>query len=56
MDSIERQLSYIMDDEGFDAITFIPTKDISFVGFSVYSVQSSKDDFTCLWSLRIGES
>lgn len=56
MDSIERQMTYISEDEGCDAITFIPLKEISFVGFSVYSVQSSKDDFTCLWSIRIGET
>jgi hypothetical protein len=41
MDSPERQLSYIADEESLDAIQFIPTKDITFVGFSVYAVGSS---------------
>lgn len=55
MDSPERQLTYISDDEALDAICFIPTKDISFVGFSVYAVGSSKDDFTCHWRCKIGD-
>lgn len=55
MDAPERQLTYLSDDENLDAITFIPTKDISFVGFSVYAVGSSKDDFTCHWRLKIGD-
>ncbi len=41
MDSPERQLSYIADEESLDAIQFIPQKDITFVGFSVYAVGSS---------------
>jgi hypothetical protein len=36
VDSPERQLSYIADEEAYDAITFIPNKDIKFAGFSVY--------------------
>lgn len=55
MDSPERNLTYIMDDEGLDAITFIPTKDISFVGFAIYAVWNTKDDFTCHWSMKIGD-
>lgn len=37
-DSPERQLSYIADEEAYDAISFIPNKDIKLVGFSVYYV------------------
>ena len=36
VDSPERQLSYIADEEAYDAIGFIPNKDIKFAGFSVY--------------------
>ena len=36
VDSPERQLSYIADEEAYDAISFVPTKDIKFAGFSVY--------------------
>ena len=38
MDSPERQLSYMSDQEDLDAISFIPTKDITFVGFTIYAV------------------
>lgn len=55
MDSPERQLSYMAEEESYDAIAFIPQKDIVFVGFSVYAVGSSRDDFTCHWSCKIGE-
>ena len=41
IDSPERQLSYIADEEAFDAIAFVPNKDIRFVGFSVYHVASN---------------
>jgi hypothetical protein len=33
-----RQLTYLSDDEGFDAIMFVPKKDILWAGFSVYHV------------------
>ena len=35
-----RQLTYIIDDEGFDAIMFVPKKDILWAGFSVFHVAS----------------
>jgi hypothetical protein len=44
-----------------DAITFIPTKDIQFVGFSVYAIgqpmadDSMFDEFTCHWKVKIGD-
>lgn len=38
IDSPERQLSYIADEEAHDAISFIPNKDIRLAGFSVYYV------------------
>lgn len=48
-------MTYIADDENLDAVSFIPTRDITFVGFSIYAVYSTKDDFTCHWSLKIGD-
>ena len=36
VDSPERLLSYIANEEAFDAICFIPKKNIKFAGFSVY--------------------
>ena len=33
-------LSYIADEESYDAISFIPNRDIKFAGFSVYQVYS----------------
>jgi hypothetical protein len=36
VDAPERGLSYIADEEAYDAICFIPNKDIKFAGFSVY--------------------
>jgi len=36
VDSPDRQLSYIADEEAYDAISFFPKKDIKFAGFSVY--------------------
>lgn len=50
-----RQLSYISDDESFDAISFIPKKDILFAGFSVYQVASSEIDFRVLYKYKIGK-
>ena len=41
MDAPERQLSYIADEEAYDAISFVPEKDIKFAGFSVYHVASN---------------
>jgi hypothetical protein len=38
VDAPERGLSYIADEEAYDAICFIPNKDIKFAGFSVYQV------------------
>lgn len=43
------------DEMSYDAISFIPTRDVSFVGFSVYPVWSSKEDFTCHWKYKIGD-
>jgi len=55
VDSPERQLSYIADEESYDAISFIPSKDIKFAGFSVYQVFSNlEQDFKCLYKLKIG--
>jgi hypothetical protein len=48
-------LTYLADDEGFDAISFFPKKDIKFAGFSVYHVASNTvDDFKCIYRIRIG--
>ncbi len=49
-----RQLSYISDEEAFDAITFVPKKDILFAGFSVYHVASTDIDFKCTYKYKIG--
>jgi PHR domain len=49
-----RQLSYISDEEAFDAISFIPKKDILFAGFSVYHVASTDIDFKCTYKYKIG--
>ena len=49
-----RQLSYISDDEAFDAISYVPTKDILFAGFSVYHVGSTDIDFRCIYRYKIG--
>lgn len=49
-----RQLSYISDDESFDAITFVPNRDIVFVGFSVYHVASTDVDFRCIYKYKVG--
>ena len=56
VDSVERQLSYIADEEAYDAINFIPKlKDIKLAGFSVYHVASNTEqDFRCLYKIRIG--
>lgn len=54
MDSVERNLSYISEDEGVDAITFVPKKDILFVGFSVYHVVSTDVDYKCFYKYKIG--
>ena len=55
MDAPERQLSYIADEEAYDAISFIPEKDIKFAGFSVYHVASNlEQDFKCIYKVRIG--
>lgn len=49
-----RQLQYICDEEAFDAISFIPKRDILFVGFSVYHVASTDVDFKCIYKYKIG--
>ena len=55
MDSPERQLTYIADDENFDAVSFFPEKDIKFAGFSVYHVANEgAEDFKCLYKMKIG--
>ena len=43
VDSPERQLSYIADEEAYDAVSFIPNKDIKWAGFSVYHVASNTE-------------
>lgn len=51
VDSPERMLTY-MDEESYDAICFIPQKDIKFAGFSVYQVFAvgvEPKDFTCIY-------
>ena len=42
------------DEEAFDAITFVPKKDILFAGFSVYPVYSTDVDFKCIYRYKIG--
>lgn len=55
VDAPERQLSYIADEEAYDAISFFPLKEIKFAGFSVYHVASNTEmDFKCLYKIRIG--
>jgi hypothetical protein len=49
-----RQLSYISDEEAFDAISYVPKKDILFAGFSVYPVASTDIDFKCIFKYKIG--
>jgi len=36
-----------------DAITFIAEKDVMFLGFAVYAVYSTKDDFKCLYNMKV---
>lgn len=44
------------DEMSYDAISFVPSKDVTFVGFSVYPVFApSKEDFTCHWRYKIGD-
>ena len=43
-----------MDEEAFDAITYVPKKDILFAGFSVYHVASTDIDFKCIYKYKIG--
>jgi hypothetical protein len=50
-----RQLSYISDEEAFDAISFVPKKDILFAGFSVFHVASTDIDFKCIYKYKIGK-
>jgi hypothetical protein len=49
-----RQLSYISDEEAFDAISYVPKKDILFAGFSVYHVASTDIDFKVIYKYKIG--
>lgn len=51
IDSPERPVTYLSDDVGLDAIAFVPQKDVTFLGFSVYPVVSSQDDFTVHYSI-----
>ena len=53
VDSPERQLSYISEEEAFDAISFIPNKDIKLAGFSVYYVTQPLD-FRCIYKIKVG--
>jgi len=44
------------DEMSYDAISFVPSRDVTFLGFSVYPVMSNtKDDFTCHWRYKIGD-
>ena len=55
-DSTERMNTYLAEEEAFDAICFIPKKDIKFAGFSVYAVFGSESPtFTCIYKLKIGQ-
>lgn len=57
VDSPERLLSYIANEEAFDAICFIPKKSIKFAGFSVYQVLGADmqpQDFKCFYKIKIG--
>ena len=48
--------TYLAEEEAFDAICFIPKKDIKFAGFSVYEVFGSESPtFTCIYKLKIGQ-
>jgi hypothetical protein len=49
-----RQLSYISDEEAFDAIIYVPKQDILFAGFSVYHVASADIDFKVIYRYKIG--
>jgi hypothetical protein len=49
-----RQLSYISDEEAYDAISYVPKKDILFAGFSVYVVASTDIDFKVIYRYKIG--
>ena len=50
-----RQLSYNSDEEAFDAISFVPKKDILFAGFSVFHVASTDIDFKVIYKYKIGK-
>jgi hypothetical protein len=57
VDSPERLLSYIANEEAYDAICFIPKKNIKFAGFSVYQVlgaDGQPQDFKCYYKIKIG--
>lgn len=43
-----------MDEEAFDAISFVPKRDILFAGFSVYHVASTDIDFKVIYRYKIG--
>lgn len=47
-------MTYISDDEGYDAISYIPKRDILWAGFSVYHVASADIDFKCYYKYKIG--
>lgn len=55
IDAPERGVTYLADDVGLDAISFVPQQDITFLGFSVYPVFTVEDEFTCHWKMLIGE-
>ena len=55
VDTPVRQLSYISEDEQFDAISFVPKKDIIFAGFSVFHVKEPEIDFKCIYKYKIGK-
>lgn len=47
-------MTYLSDDEGYDAISYVPKRDILWAGFSVYHVASTDIDFKCLYKYKIG--
>ena len=57
VDAPSRLLSYIAGEEAYDAICFIPHKNIKFAGFSVYQVlgaDGQPQDFKCFYKIKIG--
>ena len=43
------------EDVSLDAISFVPLREVVFVGFAVYQVITTDEDFTCHYNYKIGE-